>query len=61
MHTMVFASSFMKSRGDAPQLSARELELSYSGPRHGLKDVVRIAAALVGLAGYAGLLAAIAQ
>ena len=61
MQTMVFASLLIKSREGAPRLSARELEESYFAPGHGLKDVARIAAALGGIALYAGLLAAFAQ
>lgn len=57
MQTMFLASSLIRSRDGLPQLDARELELSYTGPRRGLRDVARVAAALGSVAAYAGLLA----
>lgn len=57
MQTTLFASSLIRASGGRPRLDQRELELSYSGPHHGLKDVSRLAAALGGVALYAGLLA----
>lgn len=57
MQTTLFASALIRASSDRPRLDQRDLELSYSGPRHGLKDVSRLAAALGGLSLYAGLLA----
>lgn len=57
MQTVVLASSLIRSREGLPQLDPRELELSYAGPRHGLKEVTRVAAALGSVVAYAGLLA----
>jgi hypothetical protein len=57
MQTMVYASSLIRAGNDRPRLDQRELELSYSGPRHGLKDASRLGAALGGVLAYAGLLA----
>jgi hypothetical protein len=61
MYTMVFASTLIKARSDAPRLDQRELELSYSGSRHGLRDVARVLAALGGVALYAAVLAVAAH
>ena len=58
MLTMNYASSLIRAQGGPVRIDPRELELLYSGPRHGLKDVTRLAAAISGVALYAGLLAA---
>ncbi len=57
MQTTVLASSLIRANGGRPRIDQRELELLYSGPHHGLKDVSRLAAALGGVVLYAGLLA----
>ena len=55
MHTMVLASSLLRSK--SPRISQRELELFYPGPRHALGDITRVGAALAGVLLYAGVLA----
>ena len=57
MQTMVFASSLLRNNSDSPRIAQRDLELSYSGPRHGIKDLARVGAALAGMGLYAGVLA----
>lgn len=61
MDTIYLAGSVIKVMSEASRDGRRELELLYSGPRHPLKDVVRVAAALGGLALYAGILVIVAQ
>jgi len=53
---MVLASALIKARSDAPRLGQRELELSYSGLRHGLGDIARVVTALGGVALYGWVL-----
>jgi len=54
MNAMVLASALIKARSDAPRLGQRELELSYSGLRHGLGDIARVVTALVASRSTAG-------
>jgi hypothetical protein len=61
MHAVVLASSLIKANSDTRRVDPREVELFYSRPRHGLRDVARVAAALGGVAFYAAFLAAAAQ
>jgi hypothetical protein len=61
METMVFASSLIvaravDARSDAPRPRPRDAGVPGSAPRHGLRDVSRVAAALAGVALYAGAL-----
>jgi len=61
MNTIVFASTLIKANSDARRADPREAEQFYSGSRHGLLDVARVAAALGGIAIYAAMLAVVAQ
>jgi len=61
MQTTLFASALIRASSDRPRLDQRDLELSYGGPRHGLKDVSRLVAALGGVSLYAGILAYVGQ
>jgi hypothetical protein len=57
MALAAFASSLITYTSGRPRLDQRYVELDYAGPRHGLKDVARVVAALGGVVLYAGLLA----
>jgi len=56
LQSMTLAGSIIRDMAGNPQLDQRELETSYTGPRHGLGDVARMAAALGAIVLYAGLL-----
>jgi hypothetical protein len=64
MQTMLLAalaSSLTQATSGRPRLDPRDVELDYTGPRHGLGDVARVAVALSGVALYAAVLAYVAQ
>ena len=61
MNAIVFASTLIKANTDVRRADPRESEQLYSGSRHGLLDVARVAAALGGIAIYAAMLAVVAQ
>ena len=58
MNSMLLASTFLHSTTNPPRLEEAYADL-YAGPRTGLKDSLRIGAALAGILTYAGLLALI--
>ncbi|HWM87311.1 MAG TPA: hypothetical protein VNO33_15775 [Kofleriaceae bacterium] len=55
MQTMVFASSLIRSKSGPAQLEQRALELQYS-PWRGVKDAIRLTAAIGGMALFSVLL-----
>ncbi len=56
MEKMVFAASLMMTSRRSPGDDAEKLERLYAAARSGHRDVARLAAALGGLALFAGLL-----
>jgi hypothetical protein len=58
MNSLLLASSFLHSTTNPPRLEDAYADL-YEGPRTGLKDTLRMGAALGAILIYAGLLALI--
>lgn len=64
MDSMIYAihaSSLMRASTDGTPPTRRAPEEFYDGPNHGLRDALRLAAAVSGLLLYAGVLAFVWQ
>lgn len=57
MQSMLLAGALIRSRGDRVRPDPQELELLYSEPRRGLREITRVAVAFAAAVACAALLA----